>query len=48
LNEIKNPKEEGQKIVSSFRSFMDLCRKSVKSMEKIYEEMKETILSYEG
>lgn len=48
LNEIKNPTEKGQKIVKSFRSFMDLCKNKGKLLENDYEEMKETILSYEG
>lgn len=48
LNEIKNPTEKGQKIVKSFRNFMDLCKNKGKLLENDYEEMKETILSYEG
>lgn len=48
LNEIKNPKEKGQKIVKSFRNFMDLCKRKGKLLEDFYVEMKETILSYEG
>lgn len=43
LNEEKNPTEKGKKIVKSFRNFMDLCRKSVDWVEKIYEAMKKEI-----
>ncbi|MFS8541205.1 MAG: hypothetical protein LOD89_03855 [Tissierellales bacterium] len=48
LNEIKDPIEKGRKIVESFRSFMDLCRKGIENIRDVYQDMREVILSYEG
>lgn len=47
LNEIKDPREKGRRIVGSFRDFIDLCRQDVKNIEEIYKELKDTISNYE-
>lgn len=43
LNDIKDSYEKGNKIVSSFKSFIDICVKDIEMIKPIYEEMKENI-----
>jgi len=47
LNEEKNPTEKGKKIVKSFRSFMDLCKKNIEGIKKVYEEINQGIVNFQ-
>ncbi len=46
LNAEKNPSDKGNKIVSSFKGFMDLCRNSMEKIEPIFKEMNGDIDTY--
>lgn len=43
LNEIKDPREKGLKIIDKFRNFMDICIKEIENIKSVYEELVETI-----
>lgn len=43
LNEEKNPREQGRRVIKSFGNFMDICTNDIEMLEPIYNEMKEAI-----
>lgn len=46
LNEEKDKTLKGERIVNSFKYFMDLCKKDIDELFPTYEELKRTILEY--
>lgn len=46
LNEEKNPREQGKKVIECFENFIDICTNDIKMLEPIYNEMKESINEY--
>jgi len=46
LNAEKNPREQGERIIKSFRNFADICTNDIEMIEPIYDEMKESINEY--
>lgn len=46
LNDEKNPTEKGRRIIVSFKSFMDLCKKCVEEIEEPYKEMDTNIKEF--
>ena len=48
LNEEQNPTTKGQRIVKSFKTFIDLCQEDLQLIAPLYQELKEEIYSYKG
>ena len=46
LNEERNPAEKGKRIVDSFRSFMNLCKRDLDGIEEVYKELKMSISGF--
>lgn len=46
LNETRNPYDKGNKIVESFKRFMDICEEDIELIKPIYKDMKQNILKY--
>jgi hypothetical protein len=46
LNEEKNPNEQGERIIKSFRNFIDICTNDIEMIDSIYNEMNIAINEY--
>ena len=46
MNEEKNPREQGKRVVESFANFIDICTDDIEMVEPIYNEMNESINEY--